>query len=102
MAALMTPQSDQAYAVTGDTPMAQIGTSPMPTTHGLPTPPGSLAQVPPLIDSLAVLNSKTQNAAVGGAREGASMSLTQVLSGLQGEGELAEVLQDQPGLTQGE
>lgn len=53
--------------------------------------------VPTLLDSLAVLHSGAGGAhSVGGAREGAAMSLSHVLSGLQEEGDLVHVLQEQP------
>lgn len=100
MASLMTPRTDQAY-ITSDTAMAQIGTLSTPT-HSL-SAPSPATQTTPLMDSLTVLNSEPPGGhAVGGAKDGGVMSLSHVLSGLQGEGDLAEVLQEQPNLSHGE
>ena len=97
MASLITPPTDQAY-VTGEAAMAQIGTLTASSHTSSPAP-----QATPLIDSLTVLSSESAGGhVVGGAKDGGVVSLSHVLSGLQGEEDLAEVLQEQPNLSHGE
>ena len=93
--------------------MAQIGSQ--ATSHALssPSPAAGTSQATPILDTLVYSNEATPSghtAGMGGAKDGAgaaggggtALSFSHVLSGLQGEaGDLAEVLQDQPNLTQG-
>lgn len=79
-----------------------------------PPPPSTLPSSSRLpgtsdLDSLSVLSAGTSGAVQhpggvgGGARDNAAaISLSHVLSGLQEEGALAEVLQEQPSLAHGE
>lgn len=96
-------------------PMAEMVTHPLsvpPSTlhpidssaHALsdqdPTASGTMTQPPPpILNTLSILSSDRHPGPVGGAR---AVSLTHMLSGLQEEGTLAEVLQDQSNLQQGE
>ena len=72
------------------------------TTSLFQSPSSGMGGAASDLDSLSVLSAGTsgQHPVVGGARDN-TMSLSHVLSGLQEEGTLAEVLQEQPNLAHG-
>ena len=100
-------QNDPSYAsaITELHPHATSLFQP-PSSHStLPSSASGLSVTsdPPLLDSLSVLSAGTsgESPIVGGGARDNAMTLSHVLSGLQEEGALAEVLQEQPHLADG-